>query len=297
MHNSFNCIITQMQGITLENLDKWKKLLKSATFPSLLPVHKKIIARYGASTIDEYYEKIKNALAENTINTIVDSYNKIKNQEVEKDLTKEKESLKTKITESIRSISDNTIIRMLTDDDEDDATELYILFKETMGENISEARQYTQDFILKNIMFGIFSDKVLVGFVIIKFSRKFQTDFEQDKVDTFYIQEMLIHPDYRKQKLGKSLLEYCILRCPKNLNYISLMTTPENIALQKIAKSVGFVEQKVRSGDSKHSLLMVKNMDKIENMSLMKSVSRSPSQKSSRTSTRSQSRSPFKNKV
>ena len=269
MH-TFYCIITQME-VHLDNISKWRKLLNSASFPSLLPVHKKILARYGTSSMDEYRELIKTALQNKTIDKIVDVYNTKKKLEVEKDLQKEKENLKNKITNSIKSISDNTVIRMLTDDDEDDATDLYILFKETMGEDVDEAREYTQDFILKNIMYGIFTDEKLVGFIIIKYYRKFHIDFYTDKIDTFYIQELLIDPEFRGKRLSKYLIEYCIYRCPKNQKFISLMTSPDNIPLQKVAKSLGFVQQDVASGDSKHSLLMIKNMDHVENMSIIKS--------------------------
>ena len=294
---SFHCIITQMVDVNLENLHKWKKLLKSATFPSLLPVHKKILARYEVSTIDQYYQKITTALSEGNIDTIVATYNQNKNKQVETDLLKEKENLKKKIQDSIKSISENTVIRMLTDDDEDDATSLYILFKKTMKEDVEEARNYTQDFILKNIMYGIFTDEKLVGFIIIKYSRKFQIDFQIDKVDTFYIQELLIHPDYRGKKLSKYLLEYCIYRCPKDQKFMSLMTTPDNIALQKIAKSVGFVEQEVSSGDSKHSLLMIKNMDNIENKSTIQHQSKSKSQSKSRSNSASSPETKFVSKT
>jgi ribosomal protein S18 acetylase RimI-like enzyme len=257
--------------VHLDNISKWGKLLNSASFPSLLPVHKKILARYGTSSMDEYRELIKTALQNKTVDKIVDVYNTKKKLEVEKDLQKEKENLKNKITNSIKSISDNTVIRMLTDDDEDDATDLYILFKETMGEDVDEAREYTQDFILKNIMYGIFIDEKLVGFIIIKYCKKFQIDFYTDKIDTFYIQELLIDPEFRGKSLSKYLIEYCIYRCPKNQKFISLMTSPDNIPLQKVAKSLGFVQQDVASGDSKHSLLMIKNMDHVENMSIIKS--------------------------
>jgi len=279
---SFFCFITQFQ-VTLDNIEKWKKLLKSASFPSLLPVHKKILSRYDVSTIDDYFKLIKNALENKTIDDIVEKYNIEKNLEVEKDLKKEKENLKNKIENSIKTISDNTVIRMLTDDDEDDATKLYILFKETMKEDVDEAREYTQDFILKNIMYGIFTDDKLVGFIIIKYSRKFNIDFHTEKVDTFYIQELLIDPEYRGKKLSKYLMEYCIYRCPKSQKFISLMTTPDNIPLQKVAKSLGFVAQQTSSGDSKHSLLMIKNMDKVENTSVIKSSSKTNSVSSTKT--------------
>ena len=158
---------------------------------------------------------------------------------------------------------------MITEDDEEDAIKLYTLFKETMNEDIEKVKDYTEDFILKNIMFGIFIDDVLVGFVIIQYSRLFKIDNNEEKIPTFYIQELLIHPDYRGKKLSKYLLQYCIYRCPKSMKYISLMTMPDNIALQKVAESVGFIKQKSISGDKKHSLLMIKNMDKVES-SLLK---------------------------
>ena len=279
---TFYCIVTQMD-VHLNNILKWKKLLKSVSFPSLLPVHKRILSRYGISTMDEYYELIENALKNGTVDEIVEVYNTKKKLELEKDLKKEKENLKNKIESSIKSISDNTVIRMLTDDDEDDATDLYILFKETMDEDVDEAREYTQDFILKNIMYGIFTDDKLVGFIIIKYSRKFNIDFYTEKVDTFYIQELLIDPEYRGKKLSKFLMEYCIYRCPKSQKFISLMTTPDNIPLQKVAKSLGFVEQQKSSGDSKHSLLMIKNMDHVENMSIIKSPPKTKSSSSTKT--------------
>jgi hypothetical protein len=50
---------------------------------------------------------------------------------------------------------------------------------------------------------------------------------------------------------------------------------PDNIALQKIAESVGFIKQNTISGDKKHSLLMIKNMDKVES-TLLRLSEKSP---------------------
>lgn len=277
----FNCIITQKQDVTLENIPQWKRLLAARSFPSLPPAYKKILARYEVSSVNEYVDLVTDALKNNKVDAINEIYEKNKNAEVEQSLKKEKQTLKTKIEESISMISENTVIRMLTEEDEDDATNLYIMFKETMDEDIEKARDYTQDFILKNIMFGIFIGNVLAGFVIIHYSKDFKIDSHPEKVSTFYIQELLIHPSYRGKKFSKSLLEYCIYRCPKDKKYVSLMTMPSNIALQKVAESVGFVKQIAKSGDSKHSLLMIKNMDKIEN-----SLSQSASKKSTGVSSK-----------
>jgi len=260
----FNCIITG-KSISLVNLSNWKKLLKGCSIPSFPPAYKKILLRYGVSNIDEYFQLVSDALKNNTVEELEKKYENNKIQYIQESSQKEKQLLKNKIEESISKISENTIIRMLSDEDEDEATKLYIMFKETMHEDIEKARDYTQDFILKNIMFGIFIDELLVGFVIIHFSKNFKIDSQSQKVPTFYIQELLIHPSYRGNKLSKYLLEYCIYRCPRDKMYVSLMTMPDNKALQKIAKSVGFVEQNSPSGDSTHSLLMIKNMDNIEN--------------------------------
>lgn len=288
----FNCVITQKTDVTLDNLTQWRKLLMARSFPSLPAAYKKILIRYEVSTIDEYIQLVTNALKNNKVDAINKIYEKNKNKELEVSLKKEKQILKTKIEESISKISDNTVIRMLTEEDEDDATSLYIMFKETMGEDIEKARDYTQDFILKNIMFGVFIDNTLVGFVIIHYSKCFKIDMHSEKVPTFYIQELLIHPSYRGKKLSKFLLEYCIYRCPKDQKYVSLMTMPDNIALQKVAESVGFVKQQAKSGDSKHSLLMIKNMDKLENnVRVSRSTTKKTTSPNTNTSSRSRSKS------
>lgn len=279
----FNCIITQKSDVTLDNIPQWKKLLIARSTPSLPKAYKTILSRYEVSSIQEYIQLVTDALKNNDVDKINGIYEKNKMIDLNQSVQKEKQTLKTKIEGSISKLNDNITIRMLSEEDEDAATELYIEFKRTMNEDIEKARYYTQDFILKNIMFGIFANDILVGFVIIHYSKCFKIDSQSEKVPTFYIQELLIHPSYRGRKLSKYLLEYCIYRCPKDKLYISLMTMPDNIALQKVAESVGFVKQAVESGDSKHSLLMIKNMDKIEMNAKNLSLSRSPVKSSSHT--------------
>lgn len=276
MSSTFNCVITGM-NVSEENFERWKKITKARATP-MIPAYNKLIKRYGANNLEEYFEIIKTNLINNTIDELKQRYDNIKTVEMNTNLIKEKELIQKKLEKSKHTINDNIQIRMLTDADEKDAVKLYILFKETMGEDTEKALDYTQDFILKNIMFGIFVNNEFAGFVIIKYERSFRIDISpKTKIPTFYIQELLIDPLYRGNKLSKHLLEYCIYRCPKDKNYISLMTMPTNIPLIKIAESCGFIIQSVPSGDKQHSLLLIRNMDKTERLSSPKSPSDSPS--------------------
>lgn len=261
--SSFQCLITNMT-VNKENLDRWKRLLKAKTTP-LLPAYSKMLKRYGVETADEYYNLIKYNIENNTLQNLIEYYENNKTMDMSINLEKEKNILKTKIESSRKSFTENIEIRMLYDKDEEKAIELYTLFKTIMQESPEKSSYHTQDFILKNIMYGIFVNRILAGFVIIKKQRQFKIDsYPKYKVDTFYIQELLIDPQYRGQRLSKYLLQYCIYLCPQDTKFMSLMTMPDNIPLIKVAKSCGFIPQKFPSGDKKHSLLMIRNMDQIE---------------------------------
>lgn len=261
--SNFQCLITNM-NVNIENLDRWKRLLKAKTTP-LLPAYSKMFKRYGVETADEYYNIIRHNIENNTLENLIDYYETNKTNDMTMNLEKEKNSLKIKIDKSRKSFTENIEIRLLSDKDEERAIELYTLFKVVMQESPEKSSYHTQDFILKNIMYGIFVNNLLVGFVIIKNDRKFKIDaFPEYKVDTFYIQELLIDPKFRGQKLSKYLLQYCIYMCPKDKKFMSLMTMPDNYPLIKIAETCGFIPQKFPSGDKKHSLLMIRNMDNIE---------------------------------
>jgi ribosomal protein S18 acetylase RimI-like enzyme len=115
------------------------------------------------------------------------------------------------------------------------------------------------DFILKNRLYGLYSDDLMVGFLIIKKSRYFKIDRVSDKVDTFYIQEVYIDKSMRGRKLGKILLDYALLICPINKKYISLMTYDGNI-MANIAKSYGFELQDEGSGCPVNKLFFIRRM-------------------------------------
>lgn len=271
----FHCIITQT-NVTLDNVPKWVKTLRTRCFmtssndKSLATAYKNILIRYGVTNIEEYIQLVTKSLESDNIQEINKMYEQKKTMDIAENLTKEEHNLQNKVKESISKISipnlhnssENGIIRMLTTDDEDDATELYVVLKQFLKENIENAREYVQDFILKNVIYGIFiNDNTLAGFVIVRPSKYFNIDVCQEKVPTFYLQELIIHPKYRGNKFSKYLLEYCIIRCPQDKMYMSLMTTPENYALQFIAESVGFVKQQLSSGDSNNPILMIKKIE------------------------------------
>lgn len=262
--SNVKCIFT---GLII-NSDNIEKIIKGINIIKRSgPINKaymRILTRYNCSNFDDYIQMLQNNLSHNSLNVMQSNYNTIKQREESVEIEQQKSMSLRKIQDSIKRIDENISIRMLTDSDENDAVELYILFKKTMQEDIVKAKYHTEDFILKNIMFGLFVNDKLAGFVIIQYIKKIRTDFSATKIDTFYIQELLVHPDYRGNNLSKLLIEYCIYRCPKDKSYISLMTKPDNTPLIKVAEKCGFERQKVLSGDKVHSLLMIRNMDKYE---------------------------------
>ena len=252
---SFYCPITTMQ-VTQNNLEKWRITLRSALY-TIPPAYKQIMNNFGATTKEEYFEIIKNAMNDNTINNLVSAYNKKRKSELKLHEQYKAKMLQEALSKSFHKISDTIHIQMLLKEHQKDAIRLYTLFKKTMEEDTKVAKEYTEDFILKNNMFGIFVDNVLAGFVITDSSKKILIDEYDHHIETFYIQEMLIHPKYRGQHLSKHLIEYSIKRCPDTSTYISLMTMPTNTPLIRSATSCGFVQQNNQSGDPKHSLLMI----------------------------------------
>jgi ribosomal protein S18 acetylase RimI-like enzyme len=116
------------------------------------------------------------------------------------------------------------------------------------------------DFILKNQMYGLYADNLMIGFLIIKKNRAFIIDDNsKSNTDTFYIQEVYIDKSMRGKKLGKILLDYALLICPISKKYISLMTYEGN-PMANIAKSYNFVLQKKPSPCPVNKLLFIRKM-------------------------------------
>ena len=132
-----------------------------------------------------------------------------------------------------------------------------------MDENIDDALEHVDDFILKNNIYGIFENNELAGIIIFD-SRLFRFNDLSEKINTFYIQELIIDDKFKGKGYGNLLINYAILLCPEKYEYISFMTMPTNSQMIKIAKKFNFVLQIHSSGDKKHSLLFIRNNDKIE---------------------------------
>jgi hypothetical protein len=120
----------------------------------------------------------------------------------------------------------------------------------------------------------------MAGIIILDYSREFEIDDYQEKVKTFYIQELIVDEKFAGKDYGNLLINYAILRCPKDMDYISFMTMPSNILMKKIASRFNFNLQSKPSGDKKHSLLFIRINDRIErelntNLSYLKSNSSS----------------------
>jgi len=154
---------------------------------------------------------------------------------------------------------------MLLKKDKKHAIKLYRKFKIIMDEDIEEVEDHIDDFILKNMIFGVFDNKELAGIIIIDESKSFKIDISPSKkVETFYIQEMIVDEKFKGKGYGNILIKYAILICPIDIEYISFMTMPTNEIMKKIGKKFNFVLQDISSGDKKHSLLFIRDNDKIE---------------------------------
>jgi len=198
------------------------------------------------------------------LNKISNLYEPNKTEELRLENEKETLRIKTLIKTSIKYKDSNVKIRMLVEKDTKKALKLYIKFKIIMEEDIEDAESYIEDFILKNLAYGLFEKNKLVGLLIIDESKKFLIDDKKSKVDTFYIQEMIVDDKYIGKGYGNLLVNYAILKCPYNKLYISFMTKPTNIGMFKIAKRFNLIKQDLSSGDKNHSVLFIIVNDKIE---------------------------------
>jgi N-acetylglutamate synthase-like GNAT family acetyltransferase len=115
-----------------------------------------------------------------------------------------------------------------------DVFELYKDYKINADEYKSDEqiKEYIEQFILTYQIYEMLEDNILIGCVI-HATKKFN-------IDTFYIQEIFINEKYRNKKYGTILFNYIIQKCPDELDYISFITKPENIAMFKIAAKYGF---------------------------------------------------------
>ena len=71
----------------------------------------------------------------------------------------------------------------------------------------------------------------------------FNIDYTNEKINTFYIQEIVIDTNYNGKSYGSLLISYAILTCPSKYDYISFMTTENNRGMYRIASKLNFIKQ------------------------------------------------------
>jgi len=268
--NKFYDPLTNMY-VSKSNIEAWSNKLKYAhSAPNHFLEHIDI-------TVDKkekidvkkqlYYEKIKmfiNNNSEHLLNRLI-SVNKSKALLQER--RDEYNEIMRLYNKSMKEYQDihgkNIVIKMVLNKNKDKlmAYLQYYNYKKLTKDTYTPDSLVSEidDLILKNCLYGLYSDDLMVGFLIIKKSRYFKIDRVSDKVDTFYIQEVYIDKSMRGRKLGKILLDYAILICPINKKYISLMTYEGNI-MANIAKSYGFELQDEVSVCPINKLLFVRRM-------------------------------------
>ena len=254
----FNCPFTYMEICETLNINLWERKINFEI------ISKKRLNYFNISDKKDYILLIKSNI--NNQEKLKEIYKLYKmNQIIASEVLEASEKQKQELLyiNSISKINENTIIRLLLYSDNDNALNLYKEYKSEEYLN-----DYISDYILKNQIYGIFINNILIGCIIIN-TKSFMIDNENDneneneneKKQTYYIQELFITNDYKNMKYGEKLFKYIIKTCPSNLKYISFMTNTDNKAMYKIAEKNNFILQKKISGDINNpSLFIFKNV-------------------------------------
>lgn len=65
--------------------------------------------------------------------------------------------------------------------------------------------------------------------------------------DQFHLNNIAVHPDFLKKKIGSSLIKHIIMRAKnRKINFILLEVSINNISAQRCYKSLGFVQVGIR---------------------------------------------------
>ena len=229
---SFICPFTNLDLLNKDvNYLLWERMIKFS-----YTINQKKLNYFSCENKEDYIELIKNNKDDyDTLKEIYENYKAKQRYEYLK--LEEAENIKKnkKVLESIYILDDNPKIMIrLMSEYTNDAFKLYKDYKINADEYKSDEqiKEYIEQFILNYQIYEMLEDNILIGCVI-HATKKFN-------IDTFYIQEIFINEKYRNKKYGTILFNYIIQKCPDELDYISFITKPENIAMFKIAAKYGF---------------------------------------------------------
>jgi len=260
----FFCKILQKNLKEFDDFESYEKKLKlqiKINGGIILPLYKKVIKRYGIDNFEDYISFIKkNFNNEIELNKLRSLYEKNFLIEKQKEELEEKKRLGLLLLNSIKYHSPTVKIRLLIEHDSSNVYELYQDFKiNYMKEDITkeECNELIDDQILKNQIYGIFDNHKIVGIMSCD-EKRFNIDYTNEKINTFYIQEIVIDTNYNGKSYGSLLISYAILTCPSKYDYISFMTTENNRGMYRIASKLNFIKQEKTSGDPLNPSLFIR---------------------------------------
>jgi len=252
----------------INNIELWERKIRNLIkTTSIIKVYKKILNRYEFDNFDDYINYIKiNFNNKNKLDELDSLYKKnLLIQQKNEELI-EKKRIGLLLLNSIKYHNPNVKIRMLIEKDAKKIYPIYYDFKTNyMKEDITQedSNDYVDDFILKNIIYGIFEKNILSGIMICT-QKKFNIDNNDSKINTFYIQEIIVDKKFTGKNYGSLLINYAILICPNNLEFISFMTTHENKGMHRIASKLNFIKQEKSSGDPLNPALFIRANNSID---------------------------------
>jgi hypothetical protein len=270
MDNKYNDALTKMV-VDETNLEKWKKKLSIVSnVPTGFLLNMDINPKTAGNADNKkrlYFERVKTFIENKSGHLLNKLISVNKSHRMLEEKKAEYNDIMRRYNKSIKEYNDKydtkVIVRLVLNNKKEKlmAYLQYFNYKKQTRETYDPKIiiDEVQDYILKHQMFGLFVGDLMMGFLIIKKSRKFDIDYEEEKVETFYIQEVFTDINMRGRKLGKILIDYALLLCPVNKQYVSLMTYEGN-NMVNIATSMGFVLQKKASVCPVNKLLFIRKM-------------------------------------
>jgi len=270
MDNKYNDALTKMV-VDETNLEKWKKKLSIVSnVPTGFLLNMDINPKTAGNADNKkrlYFERVKTFIDNKSGHLLNKLISVNKSHRMLEEKKAEYNDIMRRYNKSIKEYNDKydtkVIVRLVLNNKKEKlmAYLQYFNYKKQTRETYDPKIiiDEVQDYILKHQMFGLFVGDLMMGFLIIKKSRKFDIDYEEEKVETFYIQEVFTDINMRGRKLGKILIDYALLLCPVNKQYVSLMTYEGN-NMTNIATSMGFVLQKKPSVCPVNKLLFIRKM-------------------------------------